>query len=335
MSAQKIFINRSFYALKPIIPRFLQLALRRQIAMQKWRKNKNIWPIDESATKVPNAWGGWPHKKKFAFILMHDVDTAKGQAQSIRLMELEKQMGFRSSFYFVPERYPIQKDKRDILLANKFGVGVHGLKHDGKLFISRDVFNRQAPKINHYLREWGVRGFSSPSMLHNHEWMLDLNIDFSTSSFDTDPFEPQPEGMHTIFPFWVSNKENTRRFLELPYTLVQDFTLFIILCEKNINIWKQKLDWIAEQGGMALLNSHPDYMNFDNRKCSSEEYPVKFYREFLEYVQTRYTGQFWHVLPKTMADFWNISARKKSTTVKKENVLYCDVIMDTVSLNTH
>ena len=39
--------------------------------------------------------------------------------------------------------------------------------------------------------------------------------------------------------------------------------LFILMKEKNINIWKQKLDWIAEHGVMALMNTHPDYMNFD------------------------------------------------------------------------
>ena len=39
--------------------------------------------------------------------------------------------------------------------------------------------------------------------------------------------------------------------------------LFILMKEKNIDIWKQKLDWISEHSGMALLNTHPDYMNFD------------------------------------------------------------------------
>jgi hypothetical protein len=27
------------------------------------------------------------------------------------------------------------------------------------------------------------------------------------STFDTDPFEPQPDGMGTIFPFWVPNQD--------------------------------------------------------------------------------------------------------------------------------
>ena len=40
-------------------------------------------------------------------------------------------------------------------------------------------------------------------MLHNLVWLRDLDILYDASTFDTDPFEPQPEGMETIFPFWV------------------------------------------------------------------------------------------------------------------------------------
>jgi len=42
--------------------------------------------------------------------------------------------------------------------------------------------------------------------------------------------------------------------VELPYSLPQDFSLFVIMRERNIDIWKIKLDWIVEKGGMALLH---------------------------------------------------------------------------------
>jgi hypothetical protein len=297
-------INAIFYTLKPFIPRFLQISARRAIASRKLQKCEKVWPIDARAAKAPDGWKGWPEKKKFALVLIHDVDTAKGQDQCVRLMEIEKQLGFRSSFNFVPERYLVKKNIHEILAANDFEVGVHGLKHDGKLFVSRKLFDLQAPRINRYLEEWGVRGFSSPSMLRNLDWMLDLNIGFSTSSFDTDPFEPQPEGMGTIFPFWVGAPSNGKGFIELPYTLVQDFTLFVIMREKTIDVWKRKIDWIAAHGGMALVNTHPDYMNFSDKKCTSEEYPVERYKKFLHYVSTAYQGQFWHSVPSEIAKFW-------------------------------
>ena len=70
---------------------------------------------------------------------------------------------------------------------------------------------------------------------------------------------------------------------------------------------KRKLDWIAENGGMALVITHPDYMNFTRKKLGINEYPVKFYEELLEYIKTKYEGQYWHVLPKEIARFWSKS----------------------------
>ena len=85
----------------------------------------------------------------------------------------------------------------------------------------------------------------------------------------------------------------------------QDFTLFVIMKQKNIKVWKEKLDWIAEKGGMVLLNTHPDYMDFKGKGVRVDEYPAKYYMEFLEYVKSEYEGQYWHVLPKDMAKFWS------------------------------
>jgi len=100
--------------------------------------------------------------------------------------------------------------------------------------------------------------------------------------------------VHTIFPFIVNNGAGKRNFVELPYTLPQDFTLFVILQEKNINIWRTKLDWIAQKGGMALLNAHPDYMNFDHcDKIKYEQYPVQFYRDFIMYIKKTYENHYW------------------------------------------
>jgi hypothetical protein len=79
----------------------------------------------------------------------------------------------------------------------------------------------------------------------------------------------------------------------------------------------EKLDWIASKGGMALLNTHPDYMNFDNKAGNFEEYPVRYYQEFLEYIKTEYQGQYWQVLPKDIAKFWiqNMAKNEAATQV--------------------
>jgi hypothetical protein len=142
-------------------------------------------------------------------------------------------------------------------------------------------------------------------MHHNLEWIHDLNIEYDSSTFDTDPFEPQPDGVGRIFPFWVGRNGSREGYVELPYTLPQDFTLFVILREKTIDIWKKKIDWVAEHGGMALVNTHPDYMNFDGSRLGREEYPARYYEQMLTYIRDRYKDQYWHVLPRDMARFWS------------------------------
>jgi hypothetical protein len=133
--------------------------------------------------------------------------------------------------------------------------------------------------------------------------MHKLNIQWDISTFDTDPFEPQPDGVEMIFPFVVKDPQSGKSFVELPYTLPQDFSLYVLMQEKDTTIWKNKLDWIVEKGGMVLLNSHPDYMHFGNSTLGPEEYPSTFYREFLEYLLHKYKDRYWHVLPNQMAEF--------------------------------
>jgi len=306
-----ITLANAYYTVKPLIPRRLQLLAREKYVLRQRRLHSGSWPIDETAGSPPPGWQGWPENKRFALILTHDVETAAGQEKCIDLMNLEDIFGFRSSFNFVPERYDVSAELRSELVQRGFEVGVHGLKHDGKLYKSKEIFLERAAKINQYLDEWQSVGFRSPAMHHNLDWIHHLNIEYDASTFDTDPFEPQSDGVNTIFPFFVSKNSNGKGYVELPYTLVQDFSLFVLMRETNIDIWKRKLDWIAEWGGMALLNVHPDYMKFGEGKLGLEEYPAKYYAEFLGYVKSKYEGQYWHGLPKTVARFWLDSLKQE------------------------
>jgi peptidoglycan/xylan/chitin deacetylase (PgdA/CDA1 family) len=297
--------NHFYYLLKPLIPRRLQIELRRIIVRKKRARYADIWPIDPRSGLPPEEWTGWPDGKKFALVLTHDVETAKGHENCRKLMELDEKLRFRSSFGFVPERYSVSPELRKDLQQRGFEISVHGLSHDGLYYWSREVFRRRAVRINRYLKDWGAVGFRSPSMLHNLDWLHDLKIKYDSSTFDTDPFEPQPEGVGTIFPFWVSQDGKKDGYVEIPYTLPQDHSLFVIMQEKTIHIWEKKLDWISAKGGIALLITHPDYMNFGGAGRSIDEYPVNLYAEFLEYVTSRYRGKYWNPLPKEMARFWN------------------------------
>lgn len=328
-----MFRNRLYYGIKPLVPWSVRMGIRRWFARRKLRHVADVWPIYPGSEKPPAGWPGWPDGKQFAFVLTHDVEGPEGLNKVRQLAELEMSLGFRSCFNFIPEgSYRVPAELRHWLTSHGFEVGVHDLKHDGRLFSNRQEFARCAPRINAHLQEWGAAGFRAGFMRHNLDWLQDLNVAYDTSTFDTDPFEPQPHGQNTIFPFWVLNPNLnpnptpnselgtrnsfpsplspvtrhpslSRGYVELPYTLPQDSTLFLLLRETSPAVWLKKLDWIAQHGGMALLDTHPDYMCFNGEPSSARTYPAEHYAELLRHVREHHASRFWRVLPREVSSF--------------------------------
>ncbi|MGA2908240.1 MAG: glycosyltransferase [Terracidiphilus sp.] len=292
-----------YYLVKPILPWRLRTSLRRLRAERRRREFAAVWPIDSGAAAVPPLWPGWADGKRFSLVLTHDVEGKKGYDRIPRLVELTQKYGFRACFNFVPVgEYQVTPAMLELLERAGFEAGVHGLKHDGKLYQSPKKFAASAAGIREVLHRWGAVGFRSPLMQHRLGWLHELGSEYDASTFDVDPFEPEPDGMRTIFPFWVQ-APGTEGFVELPYTLVQDFNLVKVLEEQNIDIWKKKLDWLVEHGGMALLNTHPDYMCM-NGSPLRDEYPVARYEDFLRYVRDNYSDQCWHALPREVSRYY-------------------------------
>jgi len=330
-----VLFNRLYYRVKPLIPWSARMAIRRFWAVRKRARTGDIWPIYPGSEQPPPGWPGWPEGRQFAFVLTHDVEGPQGLARVQELAELEMSLGFRSAFNFIPEgTYRVPAELRAWLTSHGFEVGVHDLRHDGHLFRCRRDFVRHAARINAYLRDWGAVGFRSGFMLHQLDWLHDLQIQYDASTFDTDPFEPQPFGRHTLFPFWVpaenspaptSDARKTSAatgeqspspgiasaspplarpgYLELPYTLPQDSTLFLLFRERTPALWWRKLDWIAQHGGMALVNVHPDYLQFPDQPATARTFPVDHYTALLRHVRDRHAGRYWHALPRELAAY--------------------------------
>jgi peptidoglycan/xylan/chitin deacetylase (PgdA/CDA1 family) len=294
-----------FYTLKPVVPRWMQIKVRRQMALRLQRRNHYCWPIAEPAGALPPGWPGWPDGKRFAVVLTHDVEMPSGVSRCEQLASLEEERGLRSAFGFVPLRYETPERLRRTLSERGHEVIVHDLYHDGKLFRNWRKFAERRGPINEFLQRWETRGFSSGAMLHNLPWISQLNIDYSISTYDVDPFEPQSCGSGRIFPYWVQSPDGEGHgFVELPYTLPQDFTLFILLGEQSNAIWRRKLDWIAAKGGMALIKTHPDYMVFPQERKRIDGYPVELYTDLLDYVSARYGDEAWFAQPSEVARYW-------------------------------
>jgi Glycosyl transferase 4-like domain len=313
-----MLFNKAYFFFKPFLPARMRLAIRRWRARAKQYSYSDVWPIDEKAGALPPNWPGWPEGKRFAVVLTHDVETQKGLERVQQLTDLEISRGFRSSFYFVPEGdYSVSREQVSALDRAGFEVGVHGLEHDGKLFSSKSTFALKAARIREHARRWGACGFRSPLMQHRLAWLHQLGLEYDASTFDTDPFEPEPDGVGTIFPFWVPG-QNGGGYVELPYTMVQDHTLFVVLRQAKIDIWKRKLDWIAARGGMALLITHPDYMYFGEGKKAWNEFPASWYEELLSYIHEKYAGAFWSATPREVARFYCGSLPVSSRSSRKK-----------------
>jgi len=306
-------LKRLYYNLKPFFPRPLIRVMRQFYQPLANRSFSLGWPIENRyalfqwnvARQVATLTGRtclpfisfWPAENLFALVLTHDIETATGQDFVRQVADQEESLGFRSSFNFVPERYPIDRNLVDELKERGFEVGVHGLKHDGKLFSSRDEFERRAKLINKYLKTLGAVGFRAPLTHRQPEWMQILDIEYDLSFFDTDPYEPIPGGTMSLWPFFMGH------FIELPYTLVQDYTLTSILGENSPKLWLEKVNFLKEYHGMALVNSHPDYLKNPNS--------FRIYIEFLESIKK--IGEYWHALPRDIARWWKFRTESIGT----------------------
>lgn len=322
--------RRFYYMMKPLLPRALTRLMRSVYNSRKEGHTTLNWPIEPryaqfqweilrqalmlSGEKEISFKNFWPEGKRFSFVLTHDVETAAGQRLVPVLADLEESLGFRSLFNFVAERYPLDRGLMQDLCQRGFEIGVHGLKHDGKLFNSHELFVQRARRINEYLAELHSVGFRSPLTHRNPDWMQMLKIDYDLSFFDSDPYEPMPGGVMSIWPFTIGD------FLELPYTLPQDFTLFNIMGETSPRIWLEKIDFLEKYHGMALVIVHPDYSG------TGKSYQI--YTSFLKEMKSR--GGYWHALPRDVASWWKSRANQNNEFSSRSEHLAKAVLNDNV-----
>ena len=302
-------VMNAYYAIKPVIPRRLQLTLRRAYARKQAAREFPAWPIESilidrrdaeiraalheaSAERLPMV-SLWPDRHRFAHILTHDVEGPTGVDNIERVLELERRHGLVSSWNFVAEWYEIPPGTFELILAAGGEVGLHGIRHDGMLFSSREQFDANLPAIHRYLDQWGAVGFRSPATHRNAAWMEELACVYDSSFPDTDPFEPLAGGCCSIYPFMFGD------LVELPITLIQDHTLMEILRHRTIDLWRRKSEWLIRNHGLITVLTHPDYLTDDHR--------LRMYDELLSFLASEPGG--WHALPKTVAEWWRRRAR--------------------------
>ena len=313
-AAVKATALRAYYLLRPAIPRRVQLGLRRSFAHVQARSSFPRWPIEDSLHDLyqwlfgvlvevagsPVPWLDlWPNGHSWALVLTHDVETEAGFGQRHLLRGPERELGFRSSWNLVAERYAIADHEVRALQLEGCEIGVHGLRHDGRDLGSRRLLRRRLPAMRAAATRWGAVGFRSPATQRRWAWMPLLGFDYDTSSTDTDPYEPQPGGCCTYLPFFNEG------LVELPITLPQDHTLFVILGHSDGQLWTEKARHIRSRRGMALMLTHPDYAS-DPRVSNA-------YRSVLTAFHDDPT--MWHALPREVAAWWR---RRAASSLQRD-----------------
>ncbi|MCC7429704.1 hypothetical protein IT568_02555 [bacterium] len=284
-----------YYLLRPFIPIFVRQFLQKtkdygEIS-ENWFMENKLFPELAKLTQgkefeIPYFW---KDKKNFAFVSTHDVEEQEGFDKIAKIADLEEKLGFRSSWTLVAKKYEIDKGLVSDLQKRGFEIGIHGYNHDGKLYFSKSTFDKRAKLINEKLTELGAVGFRSPQMHRNLDWISQLKIDYDLSTFDVDPYQPIAGGTHSIFPFCYKN------YVEMPYTLPQDHTVFITLNSENTNIWIKKTKWLVKNHALVLLNTHPDYLDTEVR--------LNAYLDYLKFLKNEMEGM-WNEIPKVVASWW-------------------------------
>ncbi len=203
---------------------------------------------------IPFIWF-WPDGASACSIMTHDVEEEDGKQYCSRLMDLDDEFEIPASFQIVPERrYQVPPAYIEGIKARGFEVNVQDLDHDGRLFWDYEEFQRRAARINQYGSKHGSCGFRSAVLYRNPDWYGLLDFEYDMSIPNVAHLDPQRGGCCTVMPYFIG------KMLELPVTMSQDHTVFHILHDYSLDLWRWQLSLILKQHGLISFIVHPDYL---------------------------------------------------------------------------
>jgi len=204
--------------------------------------------------EIPFIWF-WPDGAEACSIMTHDVEAEPGKQFISHLMDMDESFGIPASFQIVPEkRYTVEKSLLESIRRRGFEVDVQDLDHDGRLFQDRTEFAKRAQKINRYAREYEAIGFRSAILYRNQDWYHLLDFEYDMSIPNVAHLDPQRGGCCTVMPYFIG------RMVELPVTTTQDHSLFHVLNDHSLDLWKRQAEMILHQHGLLSFIIHPDYI---------------------------------------------------------------------------
>lgn len=315
------WILKTYYFVRESLPVSVRRHLQRAY-FSDWKSRPfPAWPVDFTVDtlheeflrvsmqaagiqRIPFIWF-WPEGAPNCLIMTHDVETSAGRDFTPQLMDLDDSYGFKASFQVIPEkRYEVPDDFIRTIRDRGFEFNIHDLNHDGHLYQQREEFLRRAKRINGYLRQYNARGFRAGAMYRNLDWYEAYEFSYDMSLPNVAHLEPKRGGCCTVFPFFLGS------ILELPLTTSQDYSVFHILDDYSIDLWKKQLDLIRKRNGLMSFLAHPDYLN--SRR------PRQVYESLLDYLRQITTREkTWAALPGEVDQWWR--ARDQMKLIQKSN----------------
>jgi len=135
-------------------------------------------------------------------------------------------------------------------------------------------------------------------MYRNIDWYDALDFSYDMSIPNMAHLDPQQGGCCTVLPFFIGN------IVELPLTTTQDYSLFNILNDYSIRLWKEQIALIRQQHGLISFIVHPDYIIDQSAR--------RVYTELLCYLhELRSKGGTWIALPSEIASWWRLRSELK------------------------
>jgi hypothetical protein len=307
-----------YYRLRPLTNRRLRTGIQRLRAANWQKRQFPKWPVDTTVEsiceklllvslrasgddRVPFIWF-WPEGARGCVSMTHDVEAIAGRNFCEQLLDIDDSFGIKASYQIIPEGgYPAGPEFLSQLRDRGNEVCVQDLNHDGRLFDEREEFRRRAALINRYGREYGAKGFRSAVLYRKPEWYEDLDFSFDMSIPNVASLDPQRGGCCTVMPYFIGD------VLELPLTTIQDYSLFHVLNEHSIDLWRTQLEMILAKNGLASFIVHPDYI------IESETQAI--YKDLLAMlVELRDRGAVWFALPHEIDSWWR--ARSRMSVIK-------------------
>lgn len=308
-------VGRVYYLIRPLLPVAIRKHLQR-IQLRDWDQVQfPHWPVDRTVDnvleqllllslkaqgldRIPFIWF-WPKGAAACAIMTHDVESAVGRDFSSTLMDIDDSFGMKASFQVVPERrYKVTPEYLASITDRGFEVAVQDLNHDGKLYSDRELFLSRASRINAYGKNWGATGFRGAILYRKQTWFEALDFSYDMSVPNVAHLDPQRGGCCTIMPYFVGN------LVELPVTTTQDYTLFHILKDYSIDLWKRQIDLIMEKHGLMNFIIHPDYITTTREQVT--------YKTLLGHLaQMRDEKSVWMPTPGEVNLWWRQRAEMK------------------------